>query len=168
MTEAEYEKLLKEALSEETKEVQKKKPASYVLDDAPTGNDDMIGRRFGRLVATKRATKKYKGGAGTQIIPAYLCVCDCGNKVIVAKNALLRGTSTSCGCFRREKYSKKVDQYTLDGEFVRRFESLTAAGNATFISKNAIRDCCIGKTTRCANYIWKFVNAEDADEVKPS
>lgn len=52
---------------------------------------DITGIRYGRLTAVEYAgDRKWK------------CVCDCGNTTNVVTSSLLRGASTSCGCFRSE------------------------------------------------------------------
>ncbi len=56
---------------------------------------DLTGKKFGRLTVIKRVGDKKQ----TQ----YLCECECGNKRIVYASNLLRGKSTSCGCYRKEK-----------------------------------------------------------------
>lgn len=57
---------------------------------------DLAGRRFGRLVAME-----YLGtlnGSGR-----WLCQCDCGVQPIVKTHRLVIGTTSSCGCLRRER-----------------------------------------------------------------
>ena len=57
---------------------------------------NIAGRRYGRLVALRRAEDdKYKR-------VRWLCVCDCGREVIVHKNNLTSGRSRSCGCLRND------------------------------------------------------------------
>lgn len=57
---------------------------------------DLTGKRFGRLVATKRLdqnkAKQYR----------WLCICDCGNEHIVVNTQLVSGKSNSCGCYAKE------------------------------------------------------------------
>ena len=56
---------------------------------------DLTNQRFGRLVALKRdiTSKKTK----------WLCQCDCGNVKSIALTHLRSGSSTSCGCYQKEK-----------------------------------------------------------------
>lgn len=57
---------------------------------------DLTGQRFGRLVVIELSIKdKYSHFS-------WLCLCDCGNKTIVAGNNLKTGSTKSCGCYRRE------------------------------------------------------------------
>lgn len=59
---------------------------------------DHCGERFGKLVAVKRMPIK----CGKT---KYLCVCDCGNEVIISGSNLVSGHSSSCGCLI-EKHGK--------------------------------------------------------------
>ena len=56
----------------------------------------LLGKRFGRLVAIKydHIDKNGKGH--------WLCQCDCGNIVVVAKGHLVTGSTKSCGCLRKD------------------------------------------------------------------
>ena len=61
----------------------------------------LTGRRFGRLVVVSRAENTRWGEARWHV------KCDCGEERIVAGGNLRSGTTTSCGCFRREAMSAK-------------------------------------------------------------
>lgn len=52
---------------------------------------DMTGQVFGRLTVTEYAGDR-----------KWRCTCSCGNTVDVARQSLIKGRSTSCGCYRRE------------------------------------------------------------------
>lgn len=67
--------------------------------------EDLTGRRFGRLVVTKRIIKNNKG--------FWLCVCDCGKIVLMReKTELLSGRRKSCGCYNRDRITKHGDSYS--------------------------------------------------------
>ena len=53
---------------------------------------DLIGKRFGRIVAL--APDKYVRGGGTY----WFCVCDCGKQMRTQRSNLTNGGTTSCGC----------------------------------------------------------------------
>lgn len=36
----------------------------------------------------------------------FKCQCECGNIVTVTRNALIMGTTISCGCYNRERSTK--------------------------------------------------------------
>lgn len=59
-------------------------------------SEDLTGKRFGRLCVTGFERM------GTQGKSYWSCVCDCGNKSIVERSALLSGGTTSCGCGQRD------------------------------------------------------------------
>lgn len=61
--------------------------------------DEMIGKRFGKLVVQKRSEKK---GSGGELY--WLCQCDCGNTIEVRGHSLKRqdeNRTVSCGCYHR-------------------------------------------------------------------
>lgn len=55
--------------------------------------------RFGRLLALKPAEKRNGKSC-------WSCLCDCGNITIVYQYKLLNGETKSCGCLRREKFTR--------------------------------------------------------------
>ena len=56
----------------------------------------------------------------------------------------------------RERYGIKVNQYTLDGEFIARYNSLVEASQIINGSPHCIGACCRGKTKSSGGYIWKY------------
>lgn len=63
---------------------------------------DLSGQRFGRLTALRRLNKKI----GTSY--AWLCRCDCGKETEVSANALLSGSTKSCGCGKIDALKKNA------------------------------------------------------------
>ena len=60
---------------------------------------------------------------------------------------------------RARKYylHKKIYQYTIDGEFVAEYESVTEAAKAVGASHNGnISSCALGKAKSSMGYIWKY------------
>lgn len=51
---------------------------------------------------------------------------------------------------------RKVKQYTMDGNFVREFNSVTEAANSVGRTKGQISMCCRGKTPSCGGYKWQY------------
>lgn len=66
---------------------------------------DLTGQKFGRLTVIERGRTK-DGRA------AWVCRCDCGISKPINTASLIRGASTSCGCFRREHTR---DKFTTHG-----------------------------------------------------
>ncbi len=63
-------------------------------------NRDLVGKRFGRLMVLGRAG--YTGGYHVK----WDCLCDCGKHNSPTTNALLSGSSTSCGCYHYETFAE--------------------------------------------------------------
>lgn len=55
---------------------------------------NLIGLYFGRLFVLKKTT-------GTKFL-SWLCLCTCGNKVVVVTSNLTNGSTKSCGCLQKE------------------------------------------------------------------
>lgn len=71
--------------------------------------DDMIGKRFGRLVVLRlnnEITQSNKNHA-----KSYDCICDCGNYKTVRKSNLMNGCTKSCGCIVKENGHKQKEKY---------------------------------------------------------
>lgn len=56
---------------------------------------DMKGEKIGRLTVLERAENTKSNKA------QWLCLCDCGNKVVIPRSSFIRGTK-SCGCLRSD------------------------------------------------------------------
>lgn len=58
--------------------------------------DNLIGKKIGRLTVIKEELERKKG------YKQYLCLCECGNEVIVRSDLLRSQTVKSCGCLAKE------------------------------------------------------------------
>lgn len=63
-----------------------------------TASFDLIGKRFGRLIITKRLFKKLNSSRCS----VWECKCDCGNITEQTSAMLLYGHTKSCGCLYKE------------------------------------------------------------------
>lgn len=61
-------------------------------------NDIKLGGRYGRLVVQERSTVP----AGKSRNVAWLCICDCGQTIVVDTYRLLTGNTRSCGCLYKD------------------------------------------------------------------
>lgn len=68
---------------------------------------DLTGMRFGRL--TVLGLDHIDGNS----IYFWRCLCDCGKIVVVRNTSLNNGTTTSCGCYRREATSRRTTKHGL-------------------------------------------------------
>ena len=57
--------------------------------------ENLMGQKFGRLTVTGEAPNS---GEATR----WVCLCDCGNELIVRSQSLKKGNTKSCGCLRAE------------------------------------------------------------------
>ena len=55
----------------------------------------------------------------------------------------------------QEKYGVKVEQYTMDGVLLSKFNAYGEAQRITGISAGSIRRCCLGLIKHAGGYIWK-------------
>ena len=77
--------------------------------------EDNIGKRFGRLTILDE--KRVRKGNRTRIV--YVCKCDCGTIKDFSKYSVLRSTSISCGCARKERMTKHgLTNHSLYGLWV--------------------------------------------------
>ena len=58
---------------------------------------------------------------------------------------------------RLEKYSKKVNQYDLLGNFIRQWNNANEAGILLNIPPNNIRMCCVGNLKTSGKFKWKYL-----------
>lgn len=68
---------------------------------------DLTNFKFGRLLVIDRAGTDNNGH------PLWNCICECGNKAVVAGGSLRSGNSSSCGCLQRELAAKRM---TIHGQ----------------------------------------------------
>lgn len=67
---------------------------------------DLVGQRFGRLVAIEYAGRIVnKNGNRTTL---WRCKCDCGNETVVRYPLLVAGNTRSCGCLEQENRERIV------------------------------------------------------------
>ena len=62
--------------------------------------NDLTGQKFGRLTVLYRVENDRHNKA------QWLCECECGARKIINGQSLVRGATTSCGCFNREVSSR--------------------------------------------------------------
>lgn len=55
-----------------------------------------------------------------------------------------------------KNFRKPVFQYTIEGDFVCKFESIRAAAKSIGCSKGYIGNCCNGRVKSALGYVWKF------------
>ena len=83
---------------------------------------DLTGQRFGYLTAIRLVPREERTWSNKE--RAWVCVCDCGNEVVVRQRNLLSGRPTrSCGCLRKKEAFKATNMIKgLENEFLDTFE----------------------------------------------
>lgn len=71
---------------------------------------DLTGQKYGRLTVLYRVEN-----LGKRI--RYMCLCDCGNRVVVHSEALRSGNTQSCGCYHRERTAEACAVDIIGKEF---------------------------------------------------
>jgi hypothetical protein len=65
---------------------------------------DLTGRRFGRLTVVRQIGSR-SGHA------LWECQCECGGTKVTERGNLIRGFTSSCGCYQREWGIKQLDKF---------------------------------------------------------
>lgn len=69
--------------------------------------NNLLGKKFGRLTIMSRY------GSNTNGSITWMCLCDCGNEVVVSGSNMKNGSSQSCGCLQRENTGKANRKHGL-------------------------------------------------------
>ena len=69
-------------------------------------DNEMIGRRFGRLVVLYQCDNYFSPSGSSH--KRFVCKCDCGVEKTVLKEHLTSGRTRSCGCWRVEVGQKQT------------------------------------------------------------
>ena len=77
---------------------------------------DLVGKKFGKLTVIKFDRVEYKRDAQVKNRDRgyWLCRCDCGKKVTIARNDLVSGKTKSCGCLCKENAIKNRKRNFID------------------------------------------------------
>lgn len=97
----------------------------------PNHVNDLQGKRFGRLVALYVSVEQKDSNRW------WVCQCDCGNKVTVRSVCLLRGDTTSCGCYQKER----AGEYRFIDLTGKRFGKLVVIERAKGVFNHAYWKC---------------------------
>jgi group I intron endonuclease len=57
---------------------------------------------------------------------------------------------------QKDKRRKVVYQYTIQGEFIKEFKSVSEASKETGCNKTGVAKVCRQERQQCGNYIWKY------------
>lgn len=129
---------------------------------------DLIGQRFGKLVAVSRGSVNSKGYV------TWMCKCDCGKELTVSSYKLSLGRKISCGCegnklpFGRAARNRVLKQYLRNAKMRKyewhitneQFDNLTKSschycGRLPFSVQTSSPGCNTG------TYTWMGIDRKD-------
>lgn len=68
-------------------------------------------------------------------------------------------TNYGTGIVRRaNKIKRPIAQYSLSGELIRKWDSISEASKETGIDNSHITRCCRGKLRKTGGYCWKYID----------
>ena len=67
---------------------------------------------------------------------------------------------------KAKKQSKKVYQYSLEGIFIKKYDSVSCASKNTGLSFQSISKCCLGNQKTSGGYQWSYNYLENLSPVK--
>lgn len=56
------------------------------------------------------------------------------------------------------KFSKQINQYDLEGNFIKEWPSIKDASKYYNLNQGGISSCCLGKVNRAGNFKWSYKN----------
>lgn len=84
------------------------------------------------------------------------CICNCGNKLIVKREYLKRGTAKSCGCYARNKHQKPEGDAAYNKMFAT-YRSNAKNKNREFsLSKEQFLNLCMQSCSLCGDDPKRF------------
>jgi len=98
---------------------------------------DLTGKRFERLLAISKLSKKSSGGNAL-----WKCICDCGCIIDVNSKHLIHGSVRSCGCLREESVLGNFEFF--EGTIVTKIRNDSVQKNNT----SGFRGVCWCRATR--------------------
>ena len=72
---------------------------------------DLLGQKFNRLLVTKFSHVDAKGCYN------WMCVCDCGEILVVRGDSLTTGNTKSCGCLKTERIHESKNSRESNGNW---------------------------------------------------
>lgn len=65
---------------------------------------------------------------------------------------------------RANKLKKSINQYDLDGNFIKKWSGIIDASKGCNINRCCINDCCKNRSKTAGGYIWKYSNDKNMIE----
>lgn len=110
--------------------------------------ENLVGRKFGRLIVIEEApTKISKSGKTRRVM--WKCKCECGTVCTIGARALKTGMTRSCGCLHKERVSNALTNDLVGNRFGKLCVIKRAGSKIHGNSYGAMWQC----KCDCGNYI---------------
>lgn len=80
---------------------------------------DRVGQTFGRLKVLYHTNLETKG-----VKKEVMCICDCGNYLVVEECSLVSGATRSCGCLKKEVMEARGDGRTKEPLYINVYKNM--------------------------------------------
>lgn len=116
-----------------------------------------------------KAAKLYNEGKSSQEIQKVL-KCSISTVYnwlrIATQNGLCNYLKETMIDRSRNSIRKKVDKYTIDGQYLETYDSLTEAAKSNNMCNTSISNCCRGIHKTAGGFIWKYHDPNQPDKTK--
>ncbi len=122
-------------------------------------NEDKTDNRLENLIAMDMEKHMH---LHKQIYPIAKQCEVCGKEFVPHKTKRKRAKTCSYECWRKtcianaETRKKPINQYSVDGKFLRRWDSARDIQNETGFFESNINKCCKGKIRMYKGFVWKY------------
>lgn len=90
----------------------------------------MLGKTYGRLTVIEKAEPGKHGKS------RVVCLCDCGESVVVETNSIKSGNTRSCGCLQKEVAARRCREGVKHGKIMTRVYKTWAHMKARCLNEN--------------------------------
>lgn len=128
--------------------------------DSPTSASKELGISRSSIENCARKECKTAGGFNWKYVGSEKVI----ERIVFKKAGVKRGNipwskGKSFQPGTRNITYKKVQQYTKEGTFIREYERVDIASDATGTSRGSIENCCLNKCKTAGGYNWKYTDS---------
>ncbi len=120
--------------------------------------ENLVGKRFGRLIVVGRSNKR--GSRGKRTVPLWECICDCGNVTYKATDVLTNPNLSMCSdCAKKYATEKMRDKAGfVNGTQISRIKSDKNIASNTSGVRGVYHDKRTGKWRARLKFMGKTLN----------
>lgn len=146
----------------------------YIRDNYLEVTDEQLGKDIGvkdHAVTKRRRVlglvkqPKWNPDNDKYLIDNYLSESDriIGERLGVSRHIVYQRRE-ELGLKMISKAKKKINQYDLDGNFIRTHENIYAASESLGVSRQTITNVLRGRQKTSAGYLWKYTHLEEGEQ----